>query len=172
MPNEKPRPKNTMKPWVMFLGSLFVAIAGAVLWEQKAAQNLVDQIASEAVAAHMKLKPLEVKTNSIEGVKEFFAELGFVPATSEVLVAQFQVSEQSLQGGRYASLNGVPVAQLRYRASQNDLSTLYQAVYSHARFGEMPKVQQGEQPRAIVISGLSVSMWVENGLLLVLVTGV
>lgn len=121
------------------------------------------EIAEEVVKNHLKLKPLDVHSDNMIGIREFFTLLDFRPSTS----TKFNV-ESNLLGGRYCSIQGVTAAQLRFE--QNDgLSTLYQAPYSKKDFGPIPKIEQGQSPLYVVTKGVPVTMWVENGLLMVLV---
>lgn len=121
------------------------------------------EIAEEVVKNHLKLKPLDVHSDNMMGIREFFTLLDFRPSTS----TNFNV-ESNLLGGRYCSIQGVTAAQLRFE--QNDgLSTLYQAPYSKRDFGLIPKIEQGQSPLYVMTKGVPVTMWVENGLLMVLV---
>jgi hypothetical protein len=59
-------------------------------------------------------------------------------------------------------------AQLRYR-SGDGTSTLYEVAYDPVTFGAIPSVERGEPPSELIVKGLRVSLWVEKGLLMVLV---
>jgi hypothetical protein len=50
------------------------------------------------------------------------------------------------------------------------LSTLYEVAYDSATFGTLPNMENNEQPLELLIKGLKVAMWVEKGLLMVLVS--
>jgi len=75
-----------------------------------------------------------------------------------------------LQGGRYCSIKGVTAAQLRF-ASESDgkVSTLYQVPYEKALFGSVPAIESDDSPMVLASKGLNVQLWVEKGLLMVLV---
>ena len=74
-----------------------------------------------------------------------------------------------LLGGRYCSIRGVTAAQLRLRTAAGATETLYQAPYDPGSFGVMPDIGKGEAPRRLQVRGLSVELWVDRGLLFVLV---
>ena len=127
------------------------------------------EIALEVVQNHIKLKPLDITANSIGEIQGFFTQLDFSPVDSEVLNNRFTSPQRSMLGGRYCSIKGVTAAQLRYRQSDDGLSTLYEVAYDSEIFGAMPRVDRGEVPRELLLKGLRVSLWVEKGLLMVLV---
>jgi hypothetical protein len=132
--------------------------------------DYVQEIAAEVVENHLKLKPLDVQASSIGEIQGFFKQLDFSPVSSSLLESRYALAEPSILGGRYCSIKGVTAAQLRYRQSDDGLSTLYEVAYDQATFGSMPSADLGEAPRELHVRGLKVSMWVEKGLLLVLVS--
>lgn len=130
------------------------------------------QIAMEVVKNHIKLKPLDIQTQSITEIQQFFKQLDFSPISSQQLnklPAPSALTTQQLLGGRYCSIKGVTAAQLRYQQSNHGLSTLYQVGYDAKLFGNMPVSERGEPAQDLFVQGLEVSMWVEKGLLMVLV---
>ena len=145
-------------------------LAVTLLWQVRPYhQDHPDQIALEVVKNHLKLKPLDVTAQSMGDVRAFFTQLDFSPVNSELLSSQFQLDEQSMLGGRYCSIGGITAAQLRYHQGGDSLSTLYQVPYEPAVYGELPSLENGDQPLELTLKGLRVSMWVEMGLLMVLV---
>ncbi len=130
--------------------------------------NQVDvqqRIALEVASHHIKLKPLDIKTNTIEGIRGYFKSLDFLPVDSRL------VSDAGLEliGGRYCSLQGVSAAQLRVRKPGSDtVQMLYQAEYRKDIFDNMPQLEEGETPVEVFVKGLKVKIWVEKGLLFVL----
>lgn len=144
----------------------------ALVWQSvaPAPPDYTREIAVEVVQNHLKLKPLDIEAQSISAIQGFFTQLDFSPVNSSLLEARFSLPEPSLLGGRYCSIKGVSAAQLRYRASNDDLGTLYEVAYDSETFGPMPHVERGEAPTELLLKGLRVSLWVEKGLLLVLVT--
>ena len=130
------------------------------------------QIAQEAAKNHLTLKPLEVQTQSMDGIRGYFTQLDFSPVQSSVLNQRFLLSDQHLLGGRYCSIKGVTAAQLRYndvlvnKKPGNQLVTLYQVPYDPEIYGDIPSDK--DAPTVVNVKGLSVSLWVEKGLLMVL----
>jgi len=149
--------------------ALLLGVAG--LWQNLAPSNpdLVQEIAYEVVHNHLKLKPLDTAAQSIAEARDFFTQLDFSPVNSTVLERRFALPERSLLGGRYCSIQGVTAAQLRYQQGGDGLSTLYQVAYAEEIFGPVPSIDQGQAPGEILVKGLRVSLWVEKGLLMVLV---
>ena len=124
-----------------------------------------ERIAMEVASNHIKLKPLEVETSSIEGIRDYFEKLDFMPLNSR-LVNQ---SGLKLLGGRYCSLQGVTAAQLRLsRPGSENLQTLYQTEYIKHVFKNMPVMEEGDEPVEIYVKGIKVKIWVEKGLLFAL----
>ncbi len=132
--------------------------------------NYAQEIALEVAQNHLKLKPLDIAAHSMAEIQGFFTQLDFSPVSSDLLEARFALPERSILGGRYCSIKGFTAAQLRYRQSDDGLSTLYEVPYDIDAFGPMPSVDQGEQPRELILKGLKISLWVEKGLLMALVT--
>ena len=124
-----------------------------------------ERIAMEVAKNHIKLKPLEVETSSIEGIRDYFEKLDFMPVSS-LLVSQ---SGLELIGGRYCSLQGVTAAQLRVRKpGSGDVQMLYQTEYIKAVFRDMPVIEEGGEPVEMYVKGIKVKIWVEKGLLFAL----
>ena len=124
-----------------------------------------ERIATEVASNHIKLKPLEVETESIEGIRNYFEKLDFMPVNSEL------VSQSGLQliGGRYCSLQGITAAQLRVRQpGSNEVQTLYQTEYIKDVFKDMPVMEEGAEPAELYVKGIKVKIWVEKGLLFAL----
>jgi hypothetical protein len=132
-------------------------------------QNMPKEIAMEVVKNHLKLKPLDVKASSMRDIQEYFTQLDFLPLSSSVASRHFSLPVTQLLGGRYCSIQGVTAAQLRYQRNDS-LSTLYEVAYDSATFGTLPNMENNEQPLELLIKGLKVAMWVEKGLLMVLVS--
>ena len=121
-----------------------------------------ERIAMEVASNHIKLKPLEIETSSIEGIRDYFKKLDFLPVNSRL------VSEAGLEliGGRYCSLQGITAAQLRLKKPGSDVvQTLYQTEYRKDIFENMPQLEEGEEPVDIYVKGIKIKIWVEKGLL-------
>lgn len=121
-----------------------------------------ERIAMEVATNHIKLKPLEIETSNIEGIRDYFKKLDFLPVNSRL------VSEAGLEliGGRYCSLQGITAAQLRVKKPGSDVvQTLYQTEYRKDIFENMPQLEEGEEPVDIYVKGIKIKIWVEKGLL-------
>lgn len=145
----------------IFLTALFTALLLPRL-DTPVKESMVQLIANEVVKNHLKLKPLEVHTNNIDGLRHYFTQLDFL------LVQSNQVSSfaDNLLGGRYCSIQSITAAQLRLKnRTNNQINTLYQTEYSKAVFGSLPDVGRGEQAEIAWAKGIKVKIWVEKGLL-------
>jgi len=123
------------------------------------------RIAMEVASNHVKLKPLEVETSRMDGIRNYFNKLDFIPVNSQL------VSETGLEliGGRYCSLQGITAAQLRVRKPDSDaVQTLYQAEYREDVFDALPVLEQGDEPVDVYAKGIKVRIWVEKGLVFAL----
>jgi hypothetical protein len=123
---------------------------------------MTERIALEVAHNHIKLKPLDVETDSMDGIRHYFTELEFVPAESTLLAN----ADLKLLGGRYCSIQSVPAAQLRITSPDGDhLQTLYQTEYRKDVFGTLPVLENGDAPVTVNVKGITVRIWVEKGLL-------
>ena len=124
--------------------------------------QMTERIALEVARNHIKLKPLDVETDSMDGVRHYFTDLEFVPVESSLLAS----ADLELMGGRYCSIQSVPAAQLRITVPySNRLQTLYQSEYRKDIFGPLPVLEQGNAPVTVNVKGITVRIWVEKGLL-------
>jgi len=127
--------------------------------------NVRERIAMEVVTNHIKLKPLEIETSSIDDIRGYFKKLDFMPVNSR-LVDQFGLE---IIGGRYCSLQGITAAQLRVKKpGTNTVQTLYQTEYRKNVFKDMPVLEDGDAPVDVYMKGVKVRIWVEKGLLFAL----
>lgn len=131
--------------------------------------ELPHAIALEVAGNHLKLKPLDVETASIQRAQQFFTQLDFLPASSTLAQDRFSIASNTMLGGRYCSIQGITAAQLRFKATDLSSSTLYQVSYDQQHFGILPNADAGEEPLNITVKGLSVYLWIEKGLLMALV---
>lgn len=131
---------------------------------------MMDRIAMEVARNHVKLKPLDVETDNMDGIRRYFTDLEFIPVKSQLLAS----SNLELLGGRYCSIQSVPAAQLRISALDNkhSLQTLYQTEYRKNVFGPLPVLENGDVPVAVNVKGITVRIWVEKGLLFALTEAV
>ena len=126
---------------------------------------MTERIALEVARNHIKLKPLDVETDSMDGIRNYFTDLEFALVESRLLAS----SRLELLGGRYCSIQSVPAAQLRVTVpNSNKLQTLYQTEYRKNVFGPLPVLENGDAPIIVNVKGLSVRIWVEKGLLFAL----
>jgi len=127
--------------------------------------TLAGRIGSEVAKNHIKLKPLEIQTASIQAIREYFTELDFSPIESSLL----QASGKTLLGARYCSIQGVTAAQLRLKDTKTgQVQSLYQTIYKPEVFTGLPELEEGKQPITVYDKGLEVDIWVEKGLLFAL----
>jgi len=126
---------------------------------------MTERIALEVARNHIKLKPLDVETDNMEGIRGYFTDLEFVPVESSLLAR----ADLELVGGRYCSIQSVPAAQLRITVPySNRLQTLYQTEYHKDVFGPLPVMENGHAPVTVNVKGITVRIWVEKGLLFAL----
>ena len=127
--------------------------------------DIRERIALEVAGNHIKLKPLDVETGDMQGIRDYFVKLDFVPLGSRLL------DDTGLQliGGRYCSLQGRPAAQLRLGApGSKNVQTLYQAEFVRDVHRDLPVVEQGDAPVELYAKGVRVTIWVEKGLVFAL----
>ncbi len=126
---------------------------------------MTERIAMEVALNHVKLKPLDVETDNMDGIRRYFTDLEFIPVKSQLLAS----SNIELLGGRYCSIQSVPAAQLRVSTlDKHRLQTLYQSEYRKDVFGPLPVLENGDVPVAVNVKGITVRIWVEKGLLFAL----
>jgi hypothetical protein len=153
-----------------FAACALLLLGIAILWQPvPGSGDITSQIALEVAENHLKLKPLDITAQSMQEIRGFFTQLDFSPVNSSLLSTRFALPEQRMIGGRYCSIKGVTAAQLRYQSSDDGLSTLYEVGYDPDAHGPMPHLEHGEAPDEIILKGLNISLWVEKGLLMVLV---
>ena len=142
--------------------TLIVAIGVLILVQGVDGTPMTERIAMEVARNQIKLKPLDITTNSFSEVRSYFADLDFVPTRSSLLAnADFE-----LIGGRYCSIQSVPAAQLRVKLPTSEgTQTLYQTEYRKDVFGPLPVIEHGDVPVTINAKGMRISVWVEKGLL-------
>lgn len=152
-------------------------LATLLLFWNTASPNHSYEVAEEAVKNHLKLMPLDIRTQSIQDTKNFFKRLDFSPVQSTILPEQLGKLDLNLLGGRYCSIKGETAAQLRYQhaasaqaaSAQQSPYTLFQVPFDKDLHGEIPNSEEGS-PKNLQVKGLDISMWVERGLLMVLVS--
>jgi hypothetical protein len=168
-PSRRRRPPSPRRRTILgaVAAGLLLAVAPAAYFIiGPGALDPAERIAGELAANHLQLKPLEVNSPAMEDARAHFEKLDFELIDSGLPA----LADLDLSGGRYCSVQGAPAAQL-HLASQGGgrLYTLYQAQYDPDRFGPLPRPERGEAPLQLQAHGLSVQLWVEQGILLALV---
>ncbi len=126
--------------------------------------SVIQRIADEVATNHLKMKPLEVESFEISEVQGYFSNLDFKPYSAQPLASNVQIA---LAGGRYCSIQGSKAAQLRYKDTQGGYVTLFETAYSAVLFEKLPNIDKGETPVVTYTKGIKVSMWVEEGIVMV-----
>ena len=151
--------------WVASMAIFILVISGGFYFNTLLDTTLAGRIGSEVAKNHIKLKPLEIQTASIQAIREYFTELDFSPIESSLL----QASGKTLLGARYCSIQGVTAAQLRLKDTKTgQVQSLYQTIYKPEVFTGLPELEEGKQPITVYDKGLEVDIWVEKGLLFAL----
>lgn len=173
------RQKTQHNPFMMVAACMLIFVLGvstAVFLPSEhdgsfgtANNDIINAIAAEVVDNHLKLKPLDIETNSITDTRRFLDQLDFSPIHSTNAEQRFGLQSQRLTGGRYCSIQGTTAAQLRYR-DRGQLQTLYQVPYDSQRYGSVPALLNDELPITVDVKGLRVRLWIERDLLMVLVS--
>lgn len=127
-----------------------------------AAHSMSWKIADEVARNHVKMKPLEVQTQQLSQLRDYFTQLDFTLVNSSLLNS----SDSKMLGGRYCSIQGLTAAQIRFTANDKQHITLYEVQYDPNRYGVLPILERGQQPTELVVRGVAVSIWVEKGLLM------
>jgi len=181
-----PEPKEKLtKPLIAIAACLFIALIATTIpfdpsrlstdGEAEITSNrphsaVIKAISAEVVKNHLKLKPLDIKTQSIDEARRFFEHLEFSPIYSTQARQRFSLSDGFLLGGRYCSIQGTTAAQLRFETPDKQLNTLYEVSYDELKYGPIPSLKDGESAIELQVKGLSVRLWRERGLMMVLVS--
>lgn len=129
-------------------------------------KSIEQRIAEEVAENHLKLKPLEINFDSMQGISNYFEQLDFSPISP----ALFKRSEQRLLGGRYCSIQGVTALQLRLMNNNtNKVQSLYETQYDRRIFRGFPTLANSSKPLTIYVKGMKVEMWVEKDILFALI---
>lgn len=129
-------------------------------------KSIEQRIAEEVAENHLKLKPLEINFDSMQGISNYFKQLDFSPVSPTL----FKRSEQSLLGGRYCSIQGVTALQLRLMNNKtNKVQSLYETQFDRQIFKGFPALAKDSNPLTIYVKGMKVDMWVEKDILFALI---
>ena len=155
--------KSSIWPRAVAAIAVVAIVVGLILQASKHnAAEVSLLIAEEVVHNHLKMKPLEVNSQSLHDLRGYFSQLDFPLRDSKIITS----TKLKLLGGRYCSIQGITAAQLRLQDEQTgDLETLYQAPYNKKLFQELPNLQEGKEPVRHYINGIGVDIWIEKGIL-------
>ena len=155
--------------WLLATAASTVLAVSVFMWQHTSQQALSRDIALEVAENHLKLKPMDLETQSMNDIRRYFSQLDFSPTNSGLMADQFALPEGLMIGGRYCSIQGITAAQLRYKGQDSALNTFYEVGYDEQVFGDLPNIDNGETPKEILVKGLKVTLLVEKGLLMALV---
>ena len=129
-------------------------------------QTLEQRIAEEVAGNHLKLKPLEISSNTMQEITAYFKQLDFSPVSP----SSVKLSQQNLLGGRYCSIQGVTALQLRLMNNKtNKVQSLYETEYDKQVFKDFPELKEGSKSLTVYVKGMKVDMWVEKDILFALI---
>jgi hypothetical protein len=138
-------------------------VVGA-LFKIQSHHSIQERIAHEVLTNHLKIKALDIETDSIAELQNYFSRLEFSPFFS----TQLNLSDFKLLGGRYCTLQGVIASQLRLLSRQGEMVTYYQAHYDEKHFGHLPDIDRGDRPHIIYERGFLMTIWKEKNVVTVL----
>ena len=151
--------------WIASIALVFMLVVGSFYFEIIPGRDLEQRIGAEVAKNHIKLKPLEIQTSSIQAIRSYFTELDFLPIES----SRIGSGSKKLIGGRYCSIQGVTAAQLRLQdENTGKVQSLYQTNYDPKVFSGLPHLEEGQVPVTVYTKGIGVDIWVEKGLLFAL----
>ncbi len=133
---------------------------GNHFYQEHSANVLLQAIAVEVASNHLKLKPLEVKSENLRDVLRYFDRLDFQLLESTSIASN---AGDQLLGGRYCSIQGIDAAQLRVASADGQLSTWYEATLPTEKLARIPSLDDDDQPAVFTVKGLRVRIWREHG---------
>ncbi len=123
------------------------------------------KIAHEVSKNHLKLKPLEINSDQLSDLSNYFSQLDFRLVHTKIL----SDPNWELLGARYCSIQGNTAAQLRLKNKQTGaVETLYQAPFYEDQFRKVPILENNQLPLEKYAKGIGVNIWVEKGVLFAL----
>jgi hypothetical protein len=150
--------------WLKAAAAMFILSVGGFfadhLYQEHRTIGLLEDLATEVVENHLKLKPLEVESQSLIDVLDYFDRLEFQLLESSQIAAN---AGDRLLGGRYCSIQGIDAAQLRVASADGKLSTWYQATLPAKKLTMIPNVDKGDPPAMLAVKGMQVRIWQEQG---------
>ncbi len=144
--------------------SFFVMLALGYTYKTHTNELIQQRLAHEVFTNHLKIKSLDIETDSLQELRLFFERLDFSPFYS----GDMNSSNLKLLGGRYCTLQGAVALQLRFQSPEGKMVTYYQALYEKDRFGKLPKISEGDKPEVLLEKGIALTIWQENNVVSVL----
>ncbi|MBX2798188.1 MAG: hypothetical protein KTR31_10975 [Myxococcales bacterium] len=138
------------------LGAAYLLFPGSGVGQLE--HGLAQRVADEVVRNHIAHPEVEIAADTFEDLRQPLADLAFVPVRGSGVSGE-------LLGGRHCSLQGIPAAQLRLSSDAGE-RTLYLA--PDDTFEGLPDSDAGESPVHLAARGVSVQIWREHGLVMVL----
>jgi len=145
--------------------TLVIALFGSqFLYQNYQTKDLLNSIANEAIANHLKKRPLEIESQNLPEVLAYFTELDFnLIHTADM---HSKLGDQLL-GGRYCSINGVTAAQFRVRNANGNIGSWYQGVLPNSQLSLIPNTGTGEAPSVYKSKGVEAQIWRNQGVVFV-----
>lgn len=144
--------------------TLVIAIAAGIFYASQQ-PSIGERIADEVSRNHLKLKPLEVSSNRLSDLSNYFTQIDFKLVRTKIL----SDPNWELLGARYCSIQGVTAVQLRLKNRQTGtIETLYQAPYHADRFRDVPVLEKNQPPLEKYAKGMGVQIWGEKDVLFAL----
>lgn len=153
--------------WIVLLSlaaSVFIMVALGYTYKMHTNELIQQRLAHEVFTNHLKIKSLDIETHSLQELRGFFERLDFSPFFS----GDLRAADLKLLGGRYCTLQGAVALQLRFQSPEGEIITYYQALYEKDRFGKLPDIKHGDQPKVILEKGIELSIWQENSVVSVM----
>ena len=147
-----------------FVALLVVAIVFSIFWGLRVNDkgDVAVLIAEEVAYNHLKMKPMEISSSSLNDLRQYFSKLDFSLSHSQFVTD----NHLKLIGGRYCSIQGESAAQLHMQNElTGDIQIVYQAPYNKELFQDLPKLYDGQPPVRHYVNGIAVDIWVDKGIL-------
>ena len=163
--NQTERSRSNYFVKLVGIAATLVITIAAGLFISNQQTSIGNKIAFEVSKNHLKLKPLEISTNQLSDLSNYFTLLDFKLVHTKIL----SDPNWELIGARYCSIQGNSAAQLRLKNKQTGIiETLYQAPYSENQFSKVPVLEYNQLPLQEYAKGIGVNIWVEKGVLFAL----
>lgn len=155
-------PRRGLAGWLSAAAAVVILLFGGLAgYQYKQLSTLSESIGKEVVMNHRKQLPLDVVSDSFDGIASRFDRLDFLPSYSRIM----EQLALEWKGGRYCSIQGETAVHMRANDNTGKPHSLYQARYQPHLFRQLPVMEDGEQPRTVRIDGVEVAIWIENGIL-------